>query len=74
MPSAPKFRYSSGNVWVVKVFQEIKSEHFAKADCHIGITAEVKVNLQSVADNANPVGEDRNFAVSHGKDGGVNCA
>ena len=74
MPSAPKFRYSSGNVWVVKVFQEIKSEHFAKADCHIGRTAEDKLHRHSVAETANPVGEDRNFAVSHGKDGGVNCA
>ena len=54
MPATPKFRDASGKVRIIKVLRKLIAEHFCHADSHIGITAEVKIEHQAVAQAADP--------------------
>ena len=56
VPTAPKFLYRFGNVGIVEVFNEIEAHHMAQTDRHIGVAAEVKIDLQRVGDRAQPAG------------------
>ncbi len=47
MPATPEFRCTSGNIGVVEVFEEVETENSAEAYCHIGITGEVVIDLDS---------------------------
>lgn len=54
MPSAPEFLNGTRNVGIVKVLKEVKSEHVTHTDSHVGVTAEVEIDLQRVCDRAQP--------------------
>ena len=54
MPSAPKVCDGFWNIRIIKVFEELESEHIAKAACHIGISRKIKVNLKCVCNHTNP--------------------
>ena len=72
MPSAPKIGHACRNIRVVEVFTELKTEYFTQADCHVGIPAKIKVNLQCVANNAYPSAEHRGVGGTVRLNGGVN--
>ena len=59
MPSAPEVGYARGGIGIVKVLDKIEAEHFSEADCHVGVSAEVEINLHRVAENADPGGYGR---------------
>lgn len=50
----PEVLHGLGDIGVAKVFREGESEHFTQTNCHVGITGEVKVDLEGVADDAQP--------------------
>ena len=49
MPAIPEFRNGNCFVGGVKIDRQIDVHHFAKADSHIAITAEVKINLNGIS-------------------------
>ena len=57
MPSAPELLYIPGNIWIIEVLLKSKTKHSAKSDCHIRITAEIKVNLKDIAHCHDPCRE-----------------
>ncbi|MNI99740.1 hypothetical protein D3C73_1589000 [compost metagenome] len=54
MPAAPKVGDALSRIWLIEVFVEPKAEHHAKSDRHIGIAAEIKINLERKGDNTEP--------------------
>ena len=48
VPPAPEFCNRSGKIGVIKVFHKPEPKHPSKADCHIGISGKVKINLQRI--------------------------
>ena len=56
MPSSPVFGDAARDVRVIKVFQELESEDGAETDSHVGVPAEIVVDLESVADCSQPGG------------------
>ena len=54
MPSSPEFRDAPGNIRIIKVFQEVEAEHFSETDGHIGVTREIKVDLEGVSQGSQP--------------------
>ena len=54
MPAAPEFRDAGGNVRIIKVLVEIESQHLSKTDGHIGISAEIEIQLQCICANGKP--------------------
>ena len=54
VPPPPEFRDGFGDVRVVEVFQESEAEHLTHADGHFRIAGKVEVDLQGVADAAQP--------------------
>ena len=59
MPSSPEFRYCTGDIGVFEVLFKVKAEHLPKSDCHIGITAEIKEDLQCIGNSTQPRHTDR---------------
>ena len=57
MPSAPELRNAAGTVGVVKILLQLEAEHPPKADSHIGIAAEIIVNLKGVGKRPHPCGQ-----------------
>ena len=54
MPSSPELCYGLGNVGIVEVLQVIEAEDLAEADGHIGISAEIEVDLESESQSSDP--------------------
>ena len=54
MPPPPEIRNAFRTVGIVKIGPEFKAQHFPKADGHIGIAAEIKINLKSIGQHAKP--------------------
>ena len=54
VPAAPKFGDALGAVRRIKISWEFETEHSAKTDCHVGIAAEVEVDLKSVGQGTDP--------------------
>ena len=48
MPSSPKVCNRLCNVGIVKVFKKLESHHITKTTSHIGVTREIKVNLECI--------------------------
>ena len=68
MPPAPEFPDGPGGVGIIKVFRELKAQHPAQADGHIRIAGEIIINLQGIADHAEPGGPAGNFPFPQGPD------
>ena len=47
MPLPPEILNAYRTVRIVEIFLKVKAKHFAKTDCHIGITRKVTVDLES---------------------------
>jgi len=54
VPPPPEFGDGPGDVGVIEVLQEVEAEHLAKADGHVGVAGEIVVDLQGVAQGAQP--------------------
>ena len=54
VPPPPELGDRPGDVGVVEVLQEVEAEHLAQADGHVGVAGEVIVDLEGVADGAQP--------------------
>ena len=74
VPSSPELRDAVGDVRIVEVFAELKAEHPSQADGHIRISAKVKIDLQCIGADSDPVGHHGNIAVRQRTDGGVQGA
>ena len=58
VPASPELGYTGGNIRVIEVLFEIESQHFAKADGHIGISAEIEIQLHGIGEDTDPCGKD----------------
>ena len=56
MPASPVFGDTARDVGVIKVFQEFEPEDGAEPNSHVGVSAEVVVDLEGVADRSQPGG------------------
>ena len=74
VPSSPELRDAVGDVRIVEVFAELKTEHPSQADGHVRISAEVEINLQCIGADSDPVSHHGNIAVRQRTDGGVQGA
>lgn len=54
MPSPPEFADAAGDIGVIKVFEELKPEHSAETYCHIGIAAEIEIDMQCICNDSDP--------------------
>ena len=61
MPSAPELLNRTGQVWIIKVFTNIESEHFAQTDGHIRETGKIIVNLNRIQNRRAPHHNARNI-------------
>ena len=46
MPSTPKIRRILGKIQKIKILSQIKIQNFSNADCHVGISRKITVNLK----------------------------
>ncbi len=54
MPAPPEVPQGEGGVGVAEVFRDGEAEHLPQADGHVAVGAEIVVDLQRVADRAQP--------------------
>ena len=54
VPAPPELAHRRGAVGVVEILEEREPEHPADADGHVGITGEIEVDLEGVADQPEP--------------------
>jgi len=54
VPTPPKLRGGTGDIWVIEVLGEFESKHTTQADGHIGISGEIKKYLESIGQGAQP--------------------
>ena len=54
VPATPEFGDGLREVGIVEVLEELESEHASEANRHVGVAAEVEVDLQRVADGPEP--------------------
>jgi len=54
VPTSPEFCDGFGDIWIIKVFEEVESKHKTQTDRHFGVTAEIEENLEGVADYTQP--------------------
>ena len=52
VPSSPKIRYRVGNIGVIEVFFVVEAYHKTHTDSHIGISREIKVDLEHITERA----------------------
>ena len=61
MPSSPKVCNRLCDVGIVKVFKKLESHHIAKTASHIGVTREIKVNLECIGYHTHPCSDNTVF-------------
>ena len=54
VPAPPEIGDGFGAIWRIEIFREHESEHEAEPDRHVGVTAEIEINLKGVGDGAEP--------------------
>ena len=59
MPPPPEGRNAVGAVGIVEVRKELKAEHLCRADGHVRIAAEVKIEHQRIKKRSQPRAADR---------------
>src|SRR5207244_8511076 len=69
VPAPPKLGNGTGHVGVVEVLAELEAEQLGQADGHVGVTGKVKVDLQRVANDAQPGETGRQLARGQAEDG-----
>ena len=54
MPSPPEFLDGPAEIGIAEVLQKVEAEHPAQADGHVTVPGEIEVDLQGVAEGAQP--------------------
>lgn len=54
VPTSPEFGNATGSIRTVEIFRQSETHHSPNADCHIRISAEVEINLESICQDADP--------------------
>ncbi len=54
MPASPELGYGRRDIGIVEVFGTVKAKHGGKADSHVAVAGEVKINLQRVGCGSQP--------------------
>ena len=54
MPLSPEILNAYRTVRIIEVFLKVKAEHFAKTDCHIGITRKIVIDLEKICQSTEP--------------------
>jgi len=54
VPPAPELLDGPGNIGIIEVFHELEPEHVPKADGHVRVAGKIEINLQGVAQDAEP--------------------
>src|ERR1700745_2084374 len=52
VPASPKVGNGSGGIGIIKIFRKGESQHESESNRHIGIPAEIEINLQRIAQNS----------------------
>ena len=68
MPASPEVGDAGRDVRIVEVFEERKAKELAQADRHVSVAGEVEVDLQRIADQAEPSRAGRECRGINGKD------
>ena len=68
VPPAPELLDAVGDVRPAEIFREAEAEHPSEADRHVGVAGEIEIDLQRVADNAEPGVGGRELRQRHGED------
>ena len=66
MPPTPEFRNAFGDIRIIKILWKTEPEHSPKPDSHIRIAAEIKINLKSIRQTAQPRCQNGNISQRHG--------
>ena len=59
MPAPPEIGDAAAQIRIAEILREAEAQHPAEADGHVGIAAEVKIELQRVPDQPQPRGQHR---------------
>lgn len=51
MPSLPQILYGTRFIGRIEINRQLDIEHFSQTDCHIAVTAEIKVNLEGIGED-----------------------
>ena len=54
MPSSPEFPDRATDIWIIKVFLKVESEHPSQTNGHITVTAEIKIDLEHIGNGSQP--------------------
>ena len=54
MPSSPELCYGLGDVRIVEVLQIVEAQDLTEADGHVGISAEIEVDLEGESQSSDP--------------------
>ena len=54
MPAAPEIPHGGGSIGEIEVFRETEAQDLTHADGHVGITGEIKIDLEGVAQDGEP--------------------
>ena len=57
MPATPEVSDTSGRIWVIEVFVEVKTKDFAKTDCHVAVTRKIIVDLNGIGEERQNYGD-----------------
>ena len=74
VPTPPEFGDAFGDVRIVKVLWEIETQHPAQTNRHQRITAEIKINLEGICQQAHPRQRGGNVGKAQGLYLGPKCA
>ena len=67
MPSVPKIRNRGGNIRIIKVLREMKSQNCSQSDRHIRISGKIKIDLKSVCHNSYPRHQHTHLIIFQGR-------
>ena len=59
MPSLPEFADRLADERILEVFVKVEAEDTTQTDRHIGIAAEIEINIEGIADHNKPCAEER---------------
>ena len=68
MPAPPELLDAAGDKGIVEVLLEVEAEDAAQADGHVAVAAEVKEDLERIADRADPGRARGELAAAEGED------
>ena len=65
MPPAPELRDTFGDIGIVEILEKAETENAAHADGHVGIAAEIEIDLEGVGNCHEPAAPEGHIARGH---------